>query len=104
MPKPQAKAKYDLVLIRFDMDAEGLSGVDVATKAGIARGTVYGVLAGKTSPHPGTMKKIADAIGQPLRRYLLRQAQAAAAATGGAVPPKGQESAADPPGAAQQVA
>lgn len=66
LPKPT----YNVALILEDMAAKGWLPAHLARKARVADMTVYRFLSGESQTAP-TAKKIADALGRSVRRYLI---------------------------------
>lgn len=68
-------AHYDLTKLRHDMALRGWLPRDLARAAGVSDMTVSRFLSGERA-NPRTAAKLAQAIGYPVRRYLLAQAKA----------------------------
>ncbi|NBT52899.1 MAG: XRE family transcriptional regulator [Marivivens sp.] len=61
---------FDVDRLRDDMALRGWLPVDLARAAGVADMTVYRFLA-RDAQTPKTAKKLADALGYSVRRYLV---------------------------------
>jgi plasmid maintenance system antidote protein VapI len=70
------KPQYSGDLIREDAAAKGWLAKDLALAAHVADMTVYRFLSGERQS-PRIAQKLADALGHPLERYLIRKVQAA---------------------------
>ena len=70
--------RFDIAQMQRDMDLKGWQPADLADRAGVARSTVSRFLAGEFQT-ARTAKKLAEALGYTVRRYLTSQARRAAA-------------------------
>jgi len=64
------RATYDIALLRRDLIEAGWMGADLARRAKISPMTVSRFLSGERQT-PRTAKKIAQALGFSIRRYLV---------------------------------
>lgn len=64
------KHDYDLALMEKDMDLKGWRQVDLAAAAGLSPFRVSRALSGRRR-NPRTLKRMAEALGHELERYLL---------------------------------
>lgn len=69
-------ASYDVALMRADLTARGWLPIDLARKAHVSHMTVGRFLSGERQT-ARTAKKLADALGRSLRRYLVSDTPAA---------------------------
>lgn len=65
-----ARVRYNVALIQEDMAVKGWLPVHLATGSGLSQMTIGRFLSGETQTAPSA-KKIADALGQPVRRYIV---------------------------------
>ena len=63
--------KYDAALMRDDMEEQGYFASDLARRANVSNTQVGRFLKGERQT-PKMGKKLADALGMPVRRYLIR--------------------------------
>jgi len=66
----RAKARFDLSLLRDDLDAKGWLPVDLARAAGVSSMSVSRFLRGDQQT-ARMAKKLAKALGRSVRRYLV---------------------------------
>ena len=64
------KPSYDVERMRDDMAIKGWLPVDLARRAGVADMTVYRFLS-REAQTAKTAKKLAEALGYSVRRYLI---------------------------------
>jgi transcriptional regulator with XRE-family HTH domain len=57
--------------LREIRDQHALSLRDLATRASLAKATIVNIEAGRVQPHPTTVRKLAAALGVPVRQLLL---------------------------------
>jgi len=69
---------YDVDLLQRDMTAKGWLPIDLARKAGVSHMTVSRFISGE-SQTPRMAKRLANALGFPLRRYLFAEREAQSA-------------------------
>lgn len=69
---------YDVALLKADMTAKGWLPIDLARKASISHMTVSRFFSGERQT-ARTAKKLADALGRQLRRYLVTPSREAVA-------------------------
>lgn len=72
----RSSAIYDVALLETDMKAKGWLPVDLARHAKVSHMTVSRFFSGKNQT-PRTAKKLAEALGRSVRRYMV-SAQAVA--------------------------
>ncbi len=63
--------RFDIVLLAEDIALRGWLPADLARKAEVSHMAVYRFLDGRHQT-PRTAKKLADALGYSVRRYLIR--------------------------------
>lgn len=73
----QKGRRWDVRQMEHDIDAKGWQPADLADRAGVARSTVSRFLGGDFQT-ARTAKKLAEALGYSVRRYLIRQSKVAA--------------------------
>jgi transcriptional regulator with XRE-family HTH domain len=66
----QPVVEYDVTQMQRDMVGKGWQSSDLARRAGVSKSTVSRFFDGSFQTPP-TAKKIAKALGFPLRRYLI---------------------------------
>ena len=71
----QVTPEFDVAAMQADMFAKGWLPMDLANAADISHMTVARFFEGQHRT-PRTAKKIAQALGRPVRRYLLTKAVA----------------------------
>lgn len=71
----QQDGRFDVAQMQADLDARGWQPTDLADRAGVAASTVSRFFSGEIQT-ARTAKKLAEALGYSLRRYLLRKAVA----------------------------
>ncbi|QDU86940.1 helix-turn-helix protein [Pirellulimonas nuda] len=64
------------VNLRRVMAREGLTYDDVMRLAGVTRRTVQTLLSGRSKPHPGTLRKVADGLGVSVEELIAAPAGA----------------------------
>ena len=77
MHKSEPSSLYDVALFRSDMTARGWLPIDLARAAKVSHMTVSRFFSGERQT-ARTAKKLADALGHGLRRYLTTTRQAVA--------------------------
>ena len=70
MQDMERRPTYDVEKMRDDMALKGLLPIDLARAAGVADMTVYRFLA-REAQTAKTAKKLAEALGYTVRRYLI---------------------------------
>ncbi len=65
-------ARFDCDRLAEDVTLRGWLPIDLARAAGVADMTVYRFLRGERQT-PRTAKKLAEALGHPLERYLIQR-------------------------------
>lgn len=76
MTNKSPRPRYNAQLFADDMGAQGWMMTELARRAGITSKTVTRFFQGSAQT-PKTAAKMAVALGQPVERYLIRQAVAA---------------------------
>lgn len=76
MQRDTKKPQYDVARMLDDMADLGLQPAEVARRAGLHKSTVSRFLDGDFRTAP-TAKRIAEALGHSVRRYVIRRAVAA---------------------------
>ena len=73
----QRTGRFDVAKMRHDMDTKGWQDADLADRAEVSRATVSRFMAGEFQT-ARTAKKLADALGFSVRRYVIAQTEAVA--------------------------
>lgn len=77
MHKSSSGARWNVALLRDDMDGLGMLPIDLARKTGLSHMTVGRFFSGERQT-ARTAKKLAKALGYSIRRYLITERQAVA--------------------------
>jgi hypothetical protein len=71
----RSSTRYDVALMQCDMEERGWLPADLARHAETSHVTVHRFFTGKART-ARTAKKLADALGKPLRHYMIRAGKA----------------------------
>jgi ribosome-binding protein aMBF1 (putative translation factor) len=71
-PPYRSPTRFDVALMQDDMDELGWIPADLARKASTSHVNVHRFFHGRGARTARMAKKLADALGQPLRRYIVK--------------------------------
>jgi transcriptional regulator with XRE-family HTH domain len=83
MARQWSGSPWNVALLEADRLAKGWNHSDLAAEAGVSVSSVTRFVGGEVQT-PGMAKKLADALGQPLRRYVAVESRPAIAKAGDA--------------------